>query len=85
MLFWTFCSSKIPENKCITISTKILNSTTVFNIDNNKIFFPEHQISILEWSLKDVTLKTVCCNNISQYIGFFPPIYAALVSIGDEF
>ncbi len=31
--------------KCIMVSTNILGSTTVFNIDNN-------QISILEWFLK---------------------------------
>ncbi len=42
------------------VSTKILSSTTVFNIDNNnKKKVLEQQISILEWFLKDhVTLKT---------------------------
>jgi len=29
-------SSKNPEKKKITVSTKILTSTAVFNIDNNK-------------------------------------------------
>ncbi len=51
----TFYSSKNHE-KCFAVSTKLLSKTTVFNIDN---FFLEHQISILEWFLKDhVTLKT---------------------------
>jgi len=37
----------------ITVFTKILNSSTIFNIDNLQ------KISILEWFLKDhVTLKT---------------------------
>jgi len=62
------------------LSTKIWSSTTVFNIDNNKNIFFEHQISILEWFLKDyVTLTTgvimqkfwiaqfLNCSNISQY------------------
>jgi len=31
-----------------TISTKILSSTTVFNNDNQNIFFLEHQSSILD-------------------------------------
>ncbi len=39
---------------CIAVCAKILYSTDVFNIDNNK----KYQISILEWFLKDhVTLK----------------------------
>ncbi len=43
--------------KTIMVFTKILSSTTVFNIDSKK--FIEHQISILEWFLKDdVTLFT---------------------------
>ncbi len=38
---------------------KILSSTIVFNIDNNKKKNLEHQISILEWFLKyHVTPKT---------------------------
>ncbi len=44
--------------KCIMDFTKILNCTTIFNIDKNKKCL-KHQISILEWFLKDhVTLKT---------------------------
>ncbi len=44
-------------NKCITVSTKILSSTTVFNIDSK--MFLEQQTSILEQFVKDhVTLKT---------------------------
>ncbi len=39
------------------MSTEILSSTSVFNTD--KKMFPEQQICILEWFLKDhVTLKT---------------------------
>ncbi len=30
---------KILKNKCITVSTKIFSSTTVFNIDNNNKCF----------------------------------------------
>jgi len=45
-----FYSSKNPEKQMITVSTKILiSSTTFLNIDNDKkkkVF--EHQISILE-------------------------------------
>ncbi len=55
LFFWTFYSLKNPEKKKITDSTKLLSSTTVFNIDQNKI--PEQQISILKWFPKDhVTL-----------------------------
>ncbi len=40
LFFWTFYSSLNPEKiKCITVSTKILGSTTVFNIDNNNKCF----------------------------------------------
>ncbi len=55
--------------KCIMVFTKILSSTTVFNIDNNKNVF-ELQISILEWFPKDhVTLKTeVIMLKIQLYI-----------------
>ncbi len=35
----TFYSQMNPEKSCITVSTKILSSTTVFNIDNNKKCF----------------------------------------------
>ncbi len=35
------------------VSTEILSSTTVFNIDTNKKILFEQQISILEWFLKD--------------------------------
>jgi len=46
-----FYSSKSPKKESITAYTKVLSSTTVFNIDN------ELQISIWEWFLKDhVTL-----------------------------
>jgi len=38
----------------VSFSTKRLGSTNVFNIDDNL----EHQISILEWFLDHVTLKT---------------------------
>ncbi len=31
-----FCSTKNPEKKGITVSTKIWSSTTDFNIDNNQ-------------------------------------------------
>ncbi len=65
MLFcWTFYSSNNPEKNgmySIMVLTKILNSTTVFNINNNnnKKVFLEHQISILKLFLKDhLTLKT---------------------------
>ncbi len=34
---WTFCSSKTSE-KCIMVFAEILNSTTVYNIDNKKCF-----------------------------------------------
>ncbi len=45
--------------KRITVLTKLLRSITVFKIGNNKNTILEHQISILEWFLKDhVTLKT---------------------------
>ncbi len=36
-IFFTFYSSKNPEKK--SVSTKILGSTTVFNIDDNKKCF----------------------------------------------
>ncbi len=39
LLFWTFYSSKDPIEKCVIVSTQILSSTTVFNIDNNKKYF----------------------------------------------
>ncbi len=35
LFFLTLWSSKIPEKK-VSVSTKILSSTTVFNIDINK-------------------------------------------------
>ncbi len=55
LLFLTFYSSKNPE-KSITVSTKLLRSTTFFSIANKKKL---EQISILEWFLNDhVTLKT---------------------------
>ncbi len=54
--------------KCFTVYTKILSSTTVFNTDNNNnnnnyyyyvSFFLEQQTSILEGYLKDhMTLNT---------------------------
>ncbi len=40
LLFWTFCSSVNHEKLNASVSTKILCSTTDFNIDNNqKCFF----------------------------------------------
>ncbi len=51
LFFWTFFSSEMNKIKCITVSTKILGSTTVFNVDNNQKFL-EYQISILLWFLK---------------------------------
>ncbi len=50
LFFRTFYSSKNIEKSCIMVSTKILNSTIVFNIDNIKKYF---KISISEWFLKD--------------------------------
>jgi len=38
-----------PENKC-NIFTKVLSSTGVFNIDNNKKYFQEHIRMISEES-----------------------------------
>ncbi len=39
LFFWTLYSWRNPEKiKCIMVSTKILSSTTVFNIDNKKCF-----------------------------------------------
>ncbi len=53
ILFWTFYLLKNPEKKyLITVSQKILSSTTVFNIDN------EPQNSISEWFLRIMWLKT---------------------------
>ncbi len=40
LFFWTFYSSVSPKKiKCIMVSTQILCSTTVFNIDNNQKCF----------------------------------------------
>ncbi len=57
--FELFVHQRILKNKCIMVSTNILSSTTVFDIDNNKkSFLSSNQISILEWFLKDhVTLN----------------------------
>ncbi len=50
MCFWTFYSSNNPrDKKCVTVSTKILSSTTVFNIDNNWVS-NHHIIMISEGS-----------------------------------
>ncbi len=49
LFFWTFYSSKNPEKLNVSVSTKILGSITVFNIDNNQKCFLS---SILQWFLK---------------------------------
>jgi len=50
------CSSELSIHRRIFWGKKWY--TTVFNIENNNLFF-EHKISLLEWFLKDhVTLKT---------------------------
>jgi len=41
MFVWTLSSSKNQTIKCITVSTKILSNTTVFNIDNKTYFLKE--------------------------------------------
>lgn len=49
------------QEKNFTVSTKVLSSITVFNVDNKKLL-PEQQISIFEWVLNDHMTE------FSQYI-----------------
>ncbi len=49
----------LSKDLCITVSTKILSITIVFNIDNNKkVCFLNTKFGILEWFLKNLTLIT---------------------------
>ncbi len=64
----------IKESECITVSTKILSSTTVFSIDYNKKSLLQ-QISVLEGFLKgQMTMKTglmilkiQLCNHMNKH------------------
>jgi len=56
--FDLFVHQRILKNMYIIVSTKILSSTTVFNIDTNQKCFLSSKFIILEGFLKDrVTLK----------------------------
>jgi len=64
------------------VSTKILSSTTVFNIDN---IFCEDQIMILEWFLKDQVTRflPLHCNYILLWCFKMKQINARLMSLKD--
>ncbi len=65
----------------ITVSTKILSSTTVFDIDNNKKCFLKWLLKLLIKNCK-TKKKKFNCKNISQYYSFyfiFDQINAALM------
>ncbi len=47
LFFWTLYSLKNPEG--FIVSTKILSSTTVFNIDNNRKCFKQRMICDFWW------------------------------------
>ncbi len=60
--------------QCIAFSTKLLSSTTLFDIDNNnnELWLLKKCLPITEMNyiLKYCTTNLLKCNNISQYYSF---------------
>ncbi len=71
MFCWTFYLSKnAKKKKSITVSKKILSSTTVFNIDKQYVEKLSSSFTEIIYILKYIQIVILDCN-ISQYYSFF--------------
>ncbi len=74
LFFWTFYFFQKSWKKCFSVSTNILSSTTVFNIDDKKVIKELH-IKNVYWAQKSYKLKikvTITNTKSKSTIAFSP-------------